>query len=124
MRQVLRLRPAVRFTAKVGRTSLAGLGREARPTSTARSPAPGTRSSSTTAPGRPSWARSSAAKDEAQRAKDAGELPVVLVVDSITCEWESLKDWASDRAKTTSANRAKLQQRPERRGSGHHEPVE
>lgn len=53
-----------------------------------------------------------AAKEEAQRAKDAGELPVVLVVDSITCEWESLKDWASDRAKTTSANRAKLQKDP------------
>lgn len=53
-----------------------------------------------------------AAKEEAQRAKDAGELPVVLVLDSITCEWESLKDWASDRAKTTSANRAKLQRDP------------
>ena len=53
-----------------------------------------------------------AAKEEAQRAKDAGELPVVLVIDSITCEWESLKDWASDRAKTTSANRAKLQKDP------------
>lgn len=53
-----------------------------------------------------------AAKEEAQRAKDAGELPVVLVIDSITAEWESLKDWASDRAKTTSSNRAKIQKDP------------
>lgn len=63
-----------------------------------------------------SWAsilgQVAAAKDEAQRAKDAGEPPVVLVVDSITAEWESLKDWASDRAKTQKANREKLQRDP------------
>jgi AAA domain-containing protein len=53
-----------------------------------------------------------AAKEEAQRAKDAGEPPVVLVIDSITCEWESLKDWASDRAKTQRANREKIQRDP------------
>ena len=53
-----------------------------------------------------------AAKEEAQRAKDAGEPPVVLVLDSITCEWESLKDWAADRAKTQKANREKLQRDP------------
>ena len=53
-----------------------------------------------------------AAKEEAQRAKDAGEPPVVLVLDSITAEWESLKDWASDRAKTQRANREKIQRDP------------
>jgi hypothetical protein len=53
-----------------------------------------------------------AAKEEAQRAKDAGEPPVVLIIDSITAEWESLKDWASDRARTQRANREKLQRDP------------
>lgn len=63
-----------------------------------------------------SWAsildQVAAAKDEAQRAKDAGELPVVLILDSITCEWEQLKDWASDRAKTQKTSREKLQKDP------------
>jgi hypothetical protein len=36
---------------------------------------------------------------EAQRASDAGEPPVVLVVDSITAEWDLLKNWASARAR-------------------------
>ena len=53
-----------------------------------------------------------AAKEEAQRAKEAGEPPVVLILDSITCEWEQLKDWAADRAKTQRANREKLQRDP------------
>ena len=53
-----------------------------------------------------------AAKEEAQRAKDTGAPPVVLILDSITCEWEQLKDWASDRAKTQKSNREKLQRDP------------
>jgi AAA domain len=63
-----------------------------------------------------SWAsilgQIAAAKEEAQRAKDAGEPPVVLILDSITCEWEQLKDWASDRAKTQPGNRDRLQRNP------------
>lgn len=41
-----------------------------------------------------------AVRDEAQRAADAGQPPVVLVVDSMTAEWELLKDWAANRART------------------------
>jgi hypothetical protein len=63
-----------------------------------------------------SWAsifgQVTAAKEEAQRATAAGEPPVVLVIDSVTSEWDSLKDWASDRARTTEANRKKLQKDP------------
>jgi hypothetical protein len=40
-----------------------------------------------------------AIKAEAQRAQDAGEPPVVLVIDSMTAEWDMLKDWASDKAR-------------------------
>ena len=76
------------------------------------SPAPATRSSRRRHVGAHHRPRVAAAKEEAQRAKDAGEPPVVLVLDSITCEWESLKDWASDRAKTTSANRASSERTP------------
>lgn len=39
-----------------------------------------------------------AVRDEAQRANDAGEPPVVLVIDSMTAEWDMLKDWATARA--------------------------
>lgn len=37
-------------------------------------------------------------KAEAQRAKQAGEPPVVLVIDSMSALWEGLKDWATQRA--------------------------
>jgi len=53
-----------------------------------------------------------AAKEEAQRAKDAGERPVVLIIDSITCEWEQLKDWADSRARNTDSNRKLLERNP------------
>lgn len=53
-----------------------------------------------------------AAKAEAQRAAAAGEPPAVLVVDSITAEWELLKDWASDRARKSHTNREKLARDP------------
>ena len=37
-------------------------------------------------------------KAEAQRAKAAGEPPVVLVIDSMSTLWEGLKDWITERA--------------------------
>lgn len=50
-----------------------------------------------------SWASLMAAvvavKDEAARARAAGEPPVVLVIDTMTDEWDGLKNWASDRAR-------------------------
>ncbi|RLK13295.1 hypothetical protein DER29_4312 [Micromonospora sp. M71_S20] len=49
------------------------------------------------------WAQIQAAVDavkaEAARAAAAGEPPVVLVIDSMTAEWDLLKDWASDKAR-------------------------
>ena len=53
-----------------------------------------------------------AVKAEAQRAADAGEPPVVLVIDSLSALWEMLKDWASELAKGTAKNKAKLAQDP------------
>lgn len=40
-----------------------------------------------------------AIRDEARRAAEAGEPPVVLVIDSMTAEWDMLKDWISNIAK-------------------------
>lgn len=40
----------------------------------------------------------SAVRQEAQRAHTAGEKPVVLLIDSMTAEWDLLKDWATARA--------------------------
>jgi hypothetical protein len=53
------------------------------------------------------WAKGEAAKDAAN-----GELPFVLGIDSITAEWEGLKDWASLRARGSKKNRALLEQDP------------
>jgi hypothetical protein len=53
-----------------------------------------------------------AVKAEALRAKEAGEPPVVLVIDSMTALWDGLKDWVSERAKGKPANQRKLQQDP------------
>lgn len=53
-----------------------------------------------------------AVRAEAQRAKDAGEPPVVLVIDSMTALWDGLKDWVSERAKGKPSNQKKLQQDP------------
>jgi hypothetical protein len=49
---------------------------------------------------------------EAKRAADAGEPPVVLVIDSMTAEWELLKDWAANRAKGSRSNQQRLQRDP------------
>ena len=54
-----------------------------------------------------------AAKAEAQRAVDAGEKPVVLVIDSMTAEWDSLKEWVDGKARRRDANRKKLERDPE-----------
>lgn len=40
-----------------------------------------------------------AIRDEAQRVLDTGGPPIVLVIDSMTAEWDLLKDWASNRAR-------------------------
>ena len=45
---------------------------------------------------------------KAEAAKAAGEKPVMLVVDSMSAEWELLKGWANNRAKGSKSNRAKL----------------
>lgn len=45
---------------------------------------------------------------QAQRAAESAEPPVVLVVDSMTAEWDLLKDWTTNRAKKSRTNRQKL----------------
>ncbi len=49
---------------------------------------------------------------EAERAAKAGEKPVVLVIDSMTAEWDVLKDWATSRAAGSQSNKKKLAQDP------------
>jgi hypothetical protein len=48
----------------------------------------------------------------AAKALADGEKPVVLVIDTMTDEWDMLKDWATDRARSSRANRKKLEQDP------------
>ncbi|MDF3309790.1 hypothetical protein P3H15_32750 [Rhodococcus sp. T2V] len=55
----------------------------------------------------------SAARDEAQRALDAGEKPVVLAIDSMTAEWGLLKDWVDAKARRRDVNRKALAQDPD-----------
>lgn len=47
-------------------------------------------------------------REEAQKAKDAGDKPVVLVIDQMGAIWDLLKDWAYNRARGSRSNRAKL----------------
>ncbi|USH45566.1 RecA-like DNA recombinase [Gordonia phage Phabuloso] len=54
-----------------------------------------------------------AARDEAQRAVDAGEKPVVLVIDSMTAEWDWLKDWIDGKARRREKNRKLLANDPD-----------
>jgi len=42
----------------------------------------------------------------------AGGKPVVLVIDSMSAEWDLIKDWATDRAKSSRANRKRLAEDP------------
>lgn len=53
-----------------------------------------------------------AIREEAARVAAAGEPPVVLVIDSMTAEWELLKDWAANRAKGSKSNQARLAKDP------------
>ncbi|GII87115.1 hypothetical protein Ssi03_51050 [Sphaerisporangium siamense] len=53
-----------------------------------------------------------AVRDEARRASDAGEAPMVLVIDSMTAEWDLLKDWAANRAKGSQSNQNRLRKDP------------
>ncbi|TQS30007.1 hypothetical protein [Microbispora sp. KK1-11] len=41
-----------------------------------------------------------------------GEKPVVLTIDSMTAEWDLLKDWAANRAKGSKTNRKRLAEDP------------
>jgi len=41
-----------------------------------------------------------------------GGKPVVLIIDTMTSEWDLLKDWATDRAKSSKFNRKKLEADP------------
>ena len=50
-----------------------------------------------------------AVRDEAQRAATVGDPPIVLVIDSMTSEWDLLKDWASNRARARFNARARKQ---------------
>lgn len=52
------------------------------------------------------------AKVEAEKDAKAGKPPFVLVIDSMTAEWDLLKDWASLRARSTDSNRKKLEKDP------------
>jgi hypothetical protein len=48
----------------------------------------------------------------ASEAAAKGEPPVALTIDSMTAEWDLLKDWASERAKGSASNRKKLAKDP------------
>lgn len=53
-----------------------------------------------------------AVRAEARRAAQAGELPTVLVIDSMSAEWDLLKEWAEDRARGSKRNQDRLKQDP------------
>lgn len=53
-----------------------------------------------------------AAKEEAEKAVANGEKPLVLVIDSMTAEWDLLKAWAESRARGTDFNKKKLRENP------------
>lgn len=48
----------------------------------------------------------------AAKAQADGEKPVALTIDSMTAEWDLLKDWAGERAKGSASNRKKLAKDP------------
>lgn len=53
-----------------------------------------------------------AVREVAAKAAQASEPPSVLVIDSMTAEWELLKDWAANRAKGSDSNQKRLQKDP------------
>lgn len=52
------------------------------------------------------------ARELARAALASAEPPLVLVIDSMTQEWELLKEWTSQRARTSRTNKAKLEADP------------
>ncbi|WP_203236960.1 AAA family ATPase [Nocardia panacis] len=48
----------------------------------------------------------------AAKAAEAGELPVALLIDSMTAEWELLKDWVSERARESKYAKKLLRDDP------------
>ncbi|MBX9150033.1 AAA family ATPase [Rhodococcus qingshengii] len=54
-----------------------------------------------------------AVRQEAQRAHDAGEKPVVLLIDSMTAEWDMLKDWVGGRARQSKYAVKQLKEDPD-----------
>lgn len=54
-----------------------------------------------------------AAREVAQQAVDNGDKPVVLVIDSMTAEWDDLKDWVDGKARRREKNRKALERDPE-----------
>jgi hypothetical protein len=50
---------------------------------------------------------------EAARARDTGEPPVVLVIDTMSAEWDLLKDWATGRARNSDRNKEALAKNPD-----------
>lgn len=54
-----------------------------------------------------------AVRDEARRAADAGEPPVVLAIDSATAIWDLLKDWVTNRARRYDVNQKALRKNPD-----------
>src|SRR6478752_6922103 len=53
-----------------------------------------------------------AARDVAQKAVDDGEKPVCLVIDSMTAEWDDLKEWVDQKARRREKNRKLLERDP------------
>ncbi|WP_280330308.1 AAA family ATPase [Nocardia wallacei] len=52
------------------------------------------------------------ARTEARKALDAGEKPVLLVIDSMTALWGMLKDWVNQRARSSKWAKRKLADDP------------
>lgn len=48
----------------------------------------------------------------AAKALAEGSKPVVLIIDTMTTEWDMLKDWATDRARSSKSNRKRLEADP------------
>ncbi|GAA4085086.1 hypothetical protein [Actinomadura miaoliensis] len=49
---------------------------------------------------------------KAQAAREAGEKPVLLTIDSMSAEWDLIRAWTNNRAKASRVNRERLEQDP------------
>lgn len=52
-------------------------------------------------------------KTEAAKAAERGEPPVVLVIDSMTAEWDLIKDWVDERARRSKTGQEALKKDPD-----------